>query len=159
MTESPRLAFGFQTKDSGEHAEYSSGMKRDTRKGKPRFDLLLPDDVPYEQQMLTRWAALMSRGAEKYNDRNWEKARTIEELERYLDSAFRHFMQWISGEEDEDHAAAVMFNIMGAEYVRWRILNDDDEDEPDMVEVTTLQDAEPRYMEGQRRGKGRKADS
>lgn len=145
MTKPP---FGFQTKDSGERAEYSSGMVRDTRAGKPRFDLLLPDGVPYKEQMLTRWAALMARGAEKYSDRNWEKARTMEELERYLDSAFRHFMQWISGEEDEDHAAAVMFNIMGAEYVRYRILN---EEEPDQVEVTTLEDSEPRYIEGQRR--------
>lgn len=137
MSEPQKVPFGFvaafQTKDSGEHAEYSSGMKRDTRKGKPRFDLLLPDDVPYEKQMLTRWAALMARGAEKYDERNWEQAHTIEELERYLDSAFRHFMQWISGEEDEDHAAAVMFNIMGAEYVRWRILEDErDESDEDV---------------------------
>lgn len=111
----------FQTKDSGKRSEYASGMVRDTNEGKPRFDLLLPKGVPFHKQMLTRFAGLMSRGAEKYEARNWEKARGTEELERYYDSAFRHLMQWISGETDEDHAAAVMFNIMAGEYVKDKI--------------------------------------
>jgi hypothetical protein len=63
---------------------------------------------------------LMARGAEKYDERNWEQAAGDEEYGRFLESAFRHFMQWFNGELDEDHAAAVLFNIMGAEYVKWR---------------------------------------
>ncbi len=55
--------------------------------------------------------------------RNWELAKTDEELERFKSSAFRHFMQWLSGEDDEDHASAVYFNIQCAEYVKWRMLN------------------------------------
>ena len=35
----------------------------------------------------------------------------------------RHFMQWICGEQDEDHAVAVMFNIQGAEYCKWKLHN------------------------------------
>ena len=107
----------YTTKDSGQKAAFDGGGVRDTESGKPRFDLLLPKDVPYEYQMMTRWAALMGRGAEKYEDRNWELFSDTKALERARSSAFRHFMQWISGERDEDHAAAVFFNIMAAEYI------------------------------------------
>lgn len=108
----------FTTKDSGERVEFSTGMQRDTSKSKARFDLITPKNIPYEKQMLTRWAELMARGAEKYNARNWEKASTQEEIDRFKESAFRHFMQWFFGENDEDHAAAVFFNITGAEYTK-----------------------------------------
>lgn len=110
----------YETKDSGKRSEYSTGMVRDTQEGKPRFDLLFPKNMLYEDQMITRFAALMARGAEKYTERNWEKARTDEELQRYYSSAMRHLVQWMTGEEDEDHAAAVMFNIMAGEYVKDR---------------------------------------
>lgn len=112
---------GFVTKDSGERAEFSSGMVRDTEKGKPRFSLLIPKGVPYEAQFLTRFAALMARGAEKYDARNWEKAEGEAELERYHSSAFRHLIQWIAGETDEDHAAAVAFNLLAAETVKTKL--------------------------------------
>lgn len=108
----------FITKDSGERVIFDTGMQRDTSKNKPRFDLIRPIDLPYSEQMLTRWAMLMERGAKHYSERNWEKARTEEELKRFIESAARHFEQWLNGEGDEDHAAAVFFNITGAEYVR-----------------------------------------
>lgn len=111
----------FTTKDSGEHMEFSTGMKRDVTKNKPRFDLIAPLDLPFKDQMLTRWANLMARGAEKYTARNWEKAETKEELDRFKESAFRHFMQWFCDEVDEDHAAAVWFNIMGYESTKYKI--------------------------------------
>ena len=111
----------FETKDSGKRQEFSTGMKRDTQDNKPRFDLLLPLDVPYEEQLLTRWAELMGRGAVKYDARNWEKASTVEELERFKSSAFRHFMQYMNGETDEDHCAAIIFNLMGMEYVKRKL--------------------------------------
>lgn len=111
----------FETKDSGQRQEFASGMVRDLQDGKPRFDLLLPDGVPYEDQMLTRWARLMERGQSKYGERNWEKAEGQEELARAKASAMRHFMQWMMGEKDEDHAAAVMFNITEAEHVTLKL--------------------------------------
>lgn len=113
----------FETKDSGARAEYNSGMVRDTEEGKARFDLLVPLGVPYDKQILTRFADLLARGAEKYSARNWEKANSQDELDRYKSSAFRHFMQWITGETDEDHAAAVMFNLMCYETVKDRVEN------------------------------------
>jgi len=111
----------FVTKDSGEREHYSTGMVRDTEAGKPRFDLCRPKGIPYTAQMLTRFAALMARGAQKYGERNWEKARTQDELDRYHSSAERHLHQWLAGETDEDHAAAVLFNITAAETVKHRL--------------------------------------
>lgn len=111
----------YETKDSGERAEFDSGMQRDTEKGKPRFDLLVPLDVPYEAQLLTRVAALMARGAEKYESRNWEQADSEAELARMKSSAFRHFFQWLTGETDEDHAAATVFNLLAHETTKFKI--------------------------------------
>lgn len=105
----------FETKDSGERAQFASGMQRDTSEGKVRWDLVL--DGP----MLERYAELMTRGAKKYEPRNWLKASTEEEMERYRESAVRHFFQWLRGDTDEDHAAAVWFNVNGYEYVRERL--------------------------------------
>jgi hypothetical protein len=100
------------TKDSGERTTFSTGMVRDATRGKLRPDLVY-------MPLLVRWAELMGRGAEKYGERNWEKARTDEELARFKESAFRHFMQWYLGlNPEEDHAAAVLFNIGGAEHVK-----------------------------------------
>lgn len=113
----------FITKDSGVRSSYKSGMVRDTNAGKARFDLLVPVDVPYSQQLLTRFANLMSRGAEKYSARNWEKASGEEEVTRFRESAFRHFMQWFCGELDEDHAAAVLFNLMAYEATVYKMNN------------------------------------
>lgn len=111
------------TKDSGKRAEFQSGMKRDLNEDKPRFDLLMPVGIPYEEQILTRFASLMERGAKKYNERNWEKANSEEELLRFKESAYRHLIQWFCGEEDEDHAVAVFFNIMGYESTKYKLEN------------------------------------
>lgn len=110
----------FKTKDSGKRQQFSTGMQRDTSEGKIRYDLVIP--LTGQGNMLKRWAALMTRGSKKYLARNWEKASTQEELDRYRESAFRHFMQWFLGEDfEEDHAAGVFFNIQGAEYVKERL--------------------------------------
>lgn len=98
--------------------QFEGGGFRDSQGNKPRFDLLIPKDVPFEQQYLTRCARLMAKGASHYEDRNWENFADQEALDRAKSSAFRHFMQWFTGEEDEDHAAAVFFNIMAAENVK-----------------------------------------
>jgi hypothetical protein len=111
----------FETKHGDEREQYESGMQRDKETGKPRFDLITPLDVPYDEQLLTRIARLYSRGAEHYDDRNWEKGAGQAELDRAKSSAFRHFMQWFTGERDEDHAAAVFFNVQAAEYFQWKI--------------------------------------
>ena len=108
----------FITKDSGQRAKFDSGMQRDIQDDKPRFDLIVPLSQRYDNTLLYRWAMLMTRGAKKYNERNWEMATGKEEMNRFKASAFRHFMQWFNEEEDEDHAVAVLFNINGYEYVK-----------------------------------------
>lgn len=111
----------YTTKDSGARQEYSSGMRRDIQEGKPRYDLVVPKrhaGMSADVIMLKRWADLMARGAEKYGERNWELAESQEEYNRFKASAFRHFMQWFTGELDEDHGAAVFFNIQAAEFTK-----------------------------------------
>ena len=101
----------YKVNDSGERVEYPSGMVRDTQEGKTNY-ALIRDGV-----MFHRWAEHLTKGAEKYGKRNWCLANSPEEMERFVESACRHFEQWLLGEDDEDHAAAVMFNIDAAETV------------------------------------------
>ena len=104
----------FVVKDSGARQHFASGMVRDVTTGKTDYGLAL--DGP----MFLRWAVHLTKGAVKYAKRNWMKATGEEERERFRESALRHFLQWYAGETDEDHAAAVFFNINGAEYVACR---------------------------------------
>jgi hypothetical protein len=106
------MATEFTVKDSGKRQEFASGMVRDVTDGKTLWSLV------YDGPMLARWAAHLTKGAVKYAKRNWMKAVGEEELERARDSAARHFAQWMAGDTDEDHAAAVFFNINLAEYVK-----------------------------------------
>jgi hypothetical protein len=110
----------FTVKDSGARQEFASGMVRDTSAGKRDYTRVL--DGP----MLDRWADHLALGAIKYPDvapgvANWTLAAGEAEIARFLASAFRHFVQYMRGEIDEDHAAAVFFNINGAEYVKARM--------------------------------------
>ena len=105
----------FITKDSGKRKAFASGMVRDISEDKTLWHL-----VTYGS-MLRRWAELLTRGAKKYTANNWMKANSEEEYNRFRESAFRHFMQWYSGDIDEDHASAVFFNINGAEYVKEKL--------------------------------------
>lgn len=89
-------------KDSGEHQEFSTGSRRDTREGKGRFDLIPP-------YALKRLAIHFENGAKKYGDRNWEKGQP---LSRYLDSAIRHAFSFLGGDRSEDHLAAMAWNAL-----------------------------------------------
>lgn len=105
----------FEVKDSGKRMVFDSGMQRDTQEGKTDYTLIL--DGP----MLDRWAAHVTKGAIKYEARNWMKAAGEAELARFKASGLRHFLQWFRCETDEDHASAVYFNINGAEYVKGKL--------------------------------------
>jgi hypothetical protein len=116
LLSNPSEPLQYVTKDSGERKVFDSGMQRDTNTGKMQPDLAL--DGP----MFLRWVALMTRGAEKYKRRNWMKASGPEELERFRESAVRHFIQWYYGlNPEEDHGASCFFNINGYEYVKDKI--------------------------------------
>ncbi|HEC66937.1 MAG TPA: hypothetical protein ENI23_16805 [bacterium] len=90
-------------KDSGKRRVFNSGGARDAEEGKGRFDLLLP-------MMLTRLSKLYESGAIKYDARNWEKGIPSSS---FLDSAKRHLNKHHEGRRDEDHLAAVLFNVCG----------------------------------------------
>jgi len=113
----------FVTKDSGKRQNYNSGMRRDLQDDKPRFDLIIPAEQKYNESLLYRWAMLMERGMTKYGYRNWEKANSEEELIRFKQSTIRHFMQWFHNEEDEDHVAAILFNLNAYEWLKEKIKN------------------------------------
>lgn len=105
----------YQVKDSGKRKEFNSGMRRDTAEDKTMYHLI------FDGPLMERYAKHLTKGAKKYSPRNWMLAAGPEELERFKESAVRHFIQWLRGDADEDHAAAVVFNINGALYVEERM--------------------------------------
>lgn len=110
----------YTVKDSGERQQFDSGMVRDVQTGKP--DIARVFDGP----MLYRWAEHITKGAVKYPDvrpgvPNWTLAAGEDELTRFKKSAARHFFQYMRGDTDEDHCAAVFFNLNGAEFVKAKL--------------------------------------
>ena len=94
--------------DSGnKHKKFQTGSVRDSRRGKGRYDLVTPFGMK-------RVACHYEGGAEKYEDRNWEKGQPIM---RYLDSAERHIEDLkaalLLGTQTEDNAAAIVWNMLG----------------------------------------------
>lgn len=105
--------------DSGKRQSFASGMVRDTADDKTQYIRV------FDGPMLKRWAEHLTKGAAKYPDvqpgkPNWMLATGKAEAERFRASAARHFAQWLAGETDEDHAAALFFNVNGYEYVQLR---------------------------------------
>jgi hypothetical protein len=99
--------------DSGERRKFNTGSVRDVRTGKGRYDLISPI-------ALDRLARHYENGSVKYGDRNWEKGQP---LASYMDSAIRHCYKVMKGETDEDHAAAVAWNIFAFIHTQTLIAN------------------------------------
>lgn len=88
--------------DGGERINYGEGTAmREPSDGKGRFDLI----SPYALTRLAKWYEL---GAMKYAPRNWEKGIPYS---RCADSAMRHLVKFLMGMDDEDHLAAVAWNV------------------------------------------------
>lgn len=102
---------GYVTRDSGVREEFDTGSKRDSREGKGRYDLISTVGI-------RRVAQLYERGAEKYDERNWEKGQPIS---RFLDSALRHIFNYLDGEATEDHLAAGAWNLFAAMHMEERM--------------------------------------
>ncbi len=84
--------------------KFDTGAQRDTGEGKMRMSL-----VP--QQEFKRVMKRYLDGAEKYGENNWMKGMP---LSVYYDCAHRHLEAWWRGEDSEDHAAAVVWNLLCA---------------------------------------------
>ena len=54
---------------------------------------------------------LYEDGCVKYGERNWEKGIPVE---RYIDSAVRHYLKWKACWTDERHDRAVLWNLLCA---------------------------------------------
>lgn len=48
-------------------------------------------------------------GAKKYGEHNWQKGIPVN---RYIDSALRHYVKYLRGDEDEPHDRAFVWNLM-----------------------------------------------
>lgn len=96
----------FIIKDSGKRKIYESGAVRDTNEGKIRYDL-----IPIE--CLKRLAEHYTKGAKKYEENNWKKGIPTE---RFIESAWRHWAEYLFGEKGEDHLSALVFNVFGIMY-------------------------------------------
>lgn len=107
----------FTVKDSGARQTFASGMVRDTQESKIDYWRA------FQGPLMRRLATHLTKGAAKYPDiapltPNWTLASGDEEMARFKASAARHFVQWFYGENDEDHFAAVVFNMNGYEKVK-----------------------------------------
>jgi hypothetical protein len=81
--------------------KFETGSVRDNRDGKWRYDLL-------PMHAIYRLVRRFEDGAKKYGENNWRKGQP---LSSYLDSAMRHLARLAEGHRDEDHAAAVLWNV------------------------------------------------
>ncbi len=92
----------YEIKDSGQRKEFTTGAHRDLSSGKGRFDLLPP-------QTIRALAIHYEAGANKYEERNWEKGIPVS---RFLDSSIRHLLQFEDGCSDENHLIASLWNLV-----------------------------------------------
>ena len=61
--------------------------------------------------MVLEVAKQFEEGAEKYGDNNWRKGIPVR---CYIDSAIRHYLKWLRGDQDEPHDRAFCWNILCA---------------------------------------------
>ena len=71
-------------------------------------------------------------GAAKYGENNWQKG--IPESS-YIDSAVRHYLKWLRGDDDERHDRAFVWNIMCLIWTREHITNKQPETDKMCVET------------------------
>ena len=102
-------------KDSDKRQNFKTGSKRDTNEGKPRYDLITPIG-------LYRLAMHYANGAVKYGDDNWTKGQP---LRRYIERSERHIQKLQLGYTDEDHEAAIVWNILAYIHTKTMIKNGD----------------------------------
>ena len=59
--------------------------------------------------MFLEVAKHFEEGAKKYGENNWQKGIPVH---CYIDSAVRHYLKWLRGDEDEPHDRAFVWNLM-----------------------------------------------
>lgn len=104
-------------------AAFEGGGVRSSDEGKPKFEYLLAPDMPYNEQVIARIANRMEAGAKYYGENNYGLMNTEDALKRAKSSLLRHTMQFINGESDEDHLAAIGCNILMISKIEHNIKN------------------------------------
>lgn len=107
--------------DSGDRTQFGTGAVRDMHEGKGRFDLL-------PMCVIKRLAKHYENGCLKYGERNWEKGIPAHS---FADSAFRHLVNYLDGEKNEDHLIAAIWNLCG---LAWT-----EEKRPDLMDIPSRQ--------------------
>lgn len=107
--------------DSGDRTQFDTGAVRDMHEGKGRFDLL-------PMCVIKRLAKHYENGCLKYGERNWEKGIPAHS---FADSAFRHLVNYLDGEKNEDHLIAAIWNLCG---LAWT-----EEKRPDLMDIPSRQ--------------------
>lgn len=107
----------------GAQAVHSDGVRRDTQQGKTLYTLLFPKGVPMDEQLFVRVARHYTKGGEKHGNRNWENSCAEDTLEHHTEALWRHFMEFFfdTGKNNEDHAAAVVWNVNAVDLTRRNI--------------------------------------
>jgi hypothetical protein len=100
-----------------QNRQFDTGAQRDTGEGKLRMSLI-------PQQELKRVMKRYLDGAEKYGENNWMKGmpRSV-----FYDCMHRHLDAWWRGDDEEDHAAAVIWNMLCAMWTETNFKKDHDE--------------------------------
>ena len=88
-----------------------SGFTRNDSENRPRYDLI-------PTWVLERLGNLYADGANKFGEHNWELANADEDYNSFKASMMRHMIQYVNSEENEDHFARIIFNLVGCEHVK-----------------------------------------
>lgn len=105
--------------DSGERRKFDSGAVRDMAGEKGRCDLL-------PACAILRLSKHFESGAMKYKERNWEKGIPIHS---FVDSALRHLLKYLDGQDEEDHLCAAAWNCLCAMWTEEKL--------PEMQDIPT----------------------
>ena len=86
------------------------------KKSDPEFLFLALDEFNKihwrdNKTMLLEMSKHFEEGAEKYGENNWQKGLPVK---CYINSAVRHYLKWLRGDNDEPHDRAFCWNIMCA---------------------------------------------
>lgn len=92
----------------GSVRQHETGSRRDSRRGKGRYDLLPAEAIHVV-------AKHFEEGGEKYGDSNWKRGMP---MSWFLDSGLRHGFSILGGDESEDHAAAWAWNALAYIWTR-----------------------------------------
>lgn len=82
------------------------------KKGDPDFlEDALSHFKPYadDYTMLLEASKHFEEGAKKYGENNWQKGIPTH---CYIDSAVRHYLKWLRGDDDEPHDRAFVWNLL-----------------------------------------------